>query len=322
MTIHALLAGGADVNAKTDEGFTPLHQAAGRKMMLAALEAAAKGGRDEGLRALARATDLDMLGETDRNAFLAGLKAAADQTGAIQALLAGGADVNARDDEAGSTPLHQAAASGDVTAIRALLAGGADVNARDDAGSTPLHQAAMLGRAAIIPTLLAGGANVNARARNGVTPLHAAAAKTVLAALEAGAEGGHDELLKMFSITESFGLDTLDEVEREVAAALFRGADDDRADTIRALLAGGANVDARAKREATPLHYAALSGDAAVVEALLNVVSDPNAVAFGCSPMDVAQRRMESTETSIAPFRASIEALRAAGGRPLKECRL
>ena len=241
---------------------------------------------------------------------------------AIRTLLAGGADVNMRAKD-GVTPLHQAATSGHFFTIEALLAGGANVNARDENGRTPLHSAAIWNRAAIIPTLLAGGANVNARARNGVTPLHAAAArKTIRAALEADAKGGHDELLRAFSVTESFGLDTLDETEREMVAASLRNADDDRADTIRALLVGGANVNARAKGEATPLHYAALSGDAAAVEALLNVVSDPNAVAFGCSPMDVARLRMESTETSISPFRDSIEALRAAGGRPLEGCKL
>ena len=306
--IRTLLAGGADVNMRAKDGVTPLHAAAASGHFFT-IEALLADGAD------VNAQDDD--GSTPlHQAVMFG------EMASIQALLADGADVNAKDDK-GSTPLHVAAASGDVTAIRALLTGGAAVNARNENGRTPLHSAAIWNRAAIIPTLLAGGANVNARARNGVTPLHAAAArKTIRAALEADAKGGHDELLRAFSVTESFGLDTLDETEREMVAAFLRDADDDRADTVRALLADGANVNARAKGEATPLHYAALSGDAAAVEALLNVVSDPNAVAFGCSPMDVAQRRMESTETSISPFRDSIEALRAAGGRPLEGCKL
>ncbi len=326
--IPTLLAGGANVDARDEAGGTPLHYAATGKTIIDALEAAAKGDRDEGSRAVARAAGLDTLGEADRNAFLANLKgAAADQTSVIQALLASGADVNARNDEEGSTPLHVAASSGDVTAIRALLAGGADVNANahKKGGATPLHVAAASGKAAVIPALLSGGADVNARAEGGDTPLHAAAMrKLILAALEADAKGGRDKLLKAYSemvseIIESF--DTLDEADWEINVAILKSGDDDRADTVRALLAGGANVNARNDGRGTPLHNAALSGDAAAVEALLDAGGDPNAVAFGCGPMDMARRRMENTETSIAPFRDSIEALRAAGGRPQKGCR-
>ena len=348
-TIRALLAGGAAVNARAGGGATPLHLAAGRKTFLIALEADAKGGRGELSRAFSRATGLDTLGEADRNAYL---KSAADRVGAIQALLAGGANVDARAND-GSTPLHQAAALGDVAAIRVLLAGGASVNAKAKDGSTPLHQAARLGemasiqallaggadvdarnkdgvtplhaaavsgKAAVIPTLLAGGADVNARAKYGVTPLHfAAMRKMILAALEADAKGGRDKLLS--SMFPKGMVDTLSEADREITAAILRLADDDRADTVRALLAGGAAVNARGGGGTTPLHYAAVSGDAAAVEALLDVGGDPNAVAFGCGPMDMARRRMENTETSIAPFRDSIEALRAAGARPQKGCR-
>ena len=45
-------------------------------------------------------------------------------------------------DHAGATPLHLAAAAGDVTAINALLHAGADPNAYDgDSGRTPLSYA-------------------------------------------------------------------------------------------------------------------------------------------------------------------------------------
>ncbi len=352
--IRALLAGGADVDARAEAGFTPLHQAVRKKLILAALEAVAKGGRDEVSRVFSRAMGFDTLDEANRNAFLANIKrGAADQTGAVRALLAGGADVDARTDD-GATPLHLAAVSGDAAAIRALLtggatvntraddgftplhhaawsgktasihallAGGADADARGEAGLTPLHQAAQFGKTASVQALLAGGASVNARDEVGFTPLHRAAAKKlILAALEADVKGGRDKPLRALSRAGSFN--TLDETNREILVANLKGGADDSADTVRALLAGGATVNARGGDDgSTPLHFAALSGDAAAVEALLDAGGDPNAVASGCGPMDMARLRMESTETSIAPFRDSIEALRAAGARPRKGCR-
>ena len=221
----------------------------------------------------------------------------------------------------GATPLHGAALSGDVAAIRALLASGAAVNVRSKDGATPLHGAALSGDVAAIRALLAGGADVNARGEDGITSLHMAAMrKLLLAALEADAKGSRDKLLRM---VRTAGFDALAETNREIFAAILKGSADDRADTVRALLAGGAAVNARTDGNgATPLHMAALSGDTAAVKALLDAGGDPNAVAFGCGPVDVAQRRMESTETSIAPFRDSIAALRAAGARPRKGCRL
>ncbi len=125
---------------------------------------------------------------------------------AIDALLAGGADPNARttkgpdpaalcgqarprgghrgapgrrrrsqgaDDQEGPSPLHAAAQKGHAAAIAALLADSrTDPNARDKHGITPLHWAAGGGRPEAIAALLAGGADPNARAKNGWTPLH------------------------------------------------------------------------------------------------------------------------------------------------------
>ena len=352
-SVQALLAGGADVNARAEDGVTPLHFAAMKKQVLAALEADAKGSHDELSRAWSKAMGLDTLGEADREGLVAILKSGADdRTDTVRALLAGGADVNARAKD-GFTPLHVAAASGDAAAIRALLAGGADVDARAKDESTPLHQAARFGKMASIRALLAGGADadartkdgltplhfatmsgdaatihallasgadINARSEDGATPLHAAAMrKLILSALEADAKGSRDKLLRTFGMA---GFDALAETDREMFAAILKSGADDRADTVRTLLAGGANVNARDDGRVTPLHYAALSGDAAAVKALLDAGGDPNAVAFGCGPVDVARRRMENTETSIAPFRDSIAALRAAGARPRKGCRL
>lgn len=69
----------------------------------------------------------------------------------------------------GSTPLHLAATNPDSGVVKALLAAGADVNARDGEGATPLHLAAYADKSANATLLLQAGADVNAVTSNGRT---------------------------------------------------------------------------------------------------------------------------------------------------------
>ena len=71
----------------------------------------------------------------------------------------------------GSTPLHLAATNPDVTALKALLAAGANVNAKDDDGNTPLHMAAYTNRIEHAKVLLEAGADVNVVSTGGRTPM-------------------------------------------------------------------------------------------------------------------------------------------------------
>src|SRR5450759_4165705 len=79
---------------------------------------------------------------------------------AVRALLAHGADVNARDAK-GATALMYAAIYGDVEFVNLLLDKGADPNASNDLGINALMWAA--GDLAKVRTLVAHGASVNAR---------------------------------------------------------------------------------------------------------------------------------------------------------------
>jgi ankyrin repeat protein len=71
----------------------------------------------------------------------------------------------------GSTPLHYAALNLDPGPLAALIAAGADVNARDKEGNTPLHMAAFATRLEQTKLLLAAGADVNAKNELGRDPL-------------------------------------------------------------------------------------------------------------------------------------------------------
>lgn len=79
------------------------------------------------------------------------------------------ADPKARDARTalGSQPLHLAAMNPDTTAMKALIAAGANVNARDNEGATPLHKAAYASRTEHTRILLEAGADPLAKTDNG-----------------------------------------------------------------------------------------------------------------------------------------------------------
>lgn len=71
---------------------------------------------------------------------------------------------------ASSSPLHNAAARGDSGKVERLIRGGADVNARTKTGNTPLHFAVGAGHVATTEVLLKHNAEIDARNNNGRTP--------------------------------------------------------------------------------------------------------------------------------------------------------
>jgi ankyrin repeat protein len=90
-------------------------------------------------------------------------------------LLDHGANLNAGDSVLGWTPITLAAGNGNVEVVKLLLGRGAGVNSRDKMDATPLHQAALSGQRKVASLLLAHGAIVNTQDFEGKTPLHYAA---------------------------------------------------------------------------------------------------------------------------------------------------
>jgi hemoglobin len=72
------------------------------------------------------------------------------------------------------TALHMAARRGTVEVIEALLEGGADIEARDSAGDTPLRRAVNCNRVEAARVLLARGANAHSIGSKSLTPKRAA----------------------------------------------------------------------------------------------------------------------------------------------------
>ncbi len=80
----------------------------------------------------------------------------------VTSLLAGGADVNAKD-SGDDTPLMFAAGNAHTDIVKLLLAHGADVNARDKKGWTALLQAAVGGNPEVNTLLLDAKSDINAK---------------------------------------------------------------------------------------------------------------------------------------------------------------
>jgi ankyrin repeat protein len=90
----------------------------------------------------------------------------------VSRLLRAGADVNAKDNYYGRTPLHWVSENDHVQVVKELLDHGADVEAKDSSLCTPLHWASNNGCVAVVDELLSRGANAEAKDSEGDTPLH------------------------------------------------------------------------------------------------------------------------------------------------------
>lgn len=165
--VKVLLKAGADPNAKTLEGVTPLHEAADADHSYMTVELLLKAGADPMAR--------DHEGNTPLHLVASGWNVRA-----VELLLKAGADPNARDIE-GNTPLHRAADwAGDPEIIKVLQNAGADLMVRNEQGNTPLHEASQSGyvnekgeknhSGDEIEALLDAGADPTARNGKGQTP--------------------------------------------------------------------------------------------------------------------------------------------------------
>jgi ankyrin repeat protein len=186
--MEALLGGGADVEARDAYGQTPLLLAA-RRGHARAVEMLLKHGADVKTAALNRYTPLHMAAWSgnakiikwllekgaDVNAYDYGNRTPlhyASTKQAVEALLAGGAEVNARYVPWSRTPLLDAAMHGFPEAVKALLDHGANIRATDASHFTSLHWAAWAGHMDVVRILLKHGADVHYEDDSGYTAIY------------------------------------------------------------------------------------------------------------------------------------------------------
>jgi ankyrin repeat protein len=308
--VERLILAGADVNARNDYGVTPLSLACtdGNAAIVEKL-----------LNAGAEPDGAVRSGETP-------LMIAA-RTGSIDAvtlLLAYKADVNAKERWNGQTALMWAAAEGHASVAQLLIDHGADVHASSNSGATPLLFAVRRGNVDAVLALLAAGADVKATRPDGATALLVAVINghedLVDLLLDKGAdpnvEGGSTDVthpgMRAKPMKLTFRQLSESETDNDKArpgniwgtplhAAVHMGNWEigdvsvavklDRVRVITALLAHGANVNARIRTEeprwpgeryrrrltgATPFLLAAKASDIEVMRLLLAHGADPN----------------------------------------------
>ena len=138
LVLDSLIRNGEDVNAKGDNGSTPLHQAS-LKGNLEMVKLLIEHGADMNVK--------NNYGKTPLH--WASFKGHLEIT---QLLIKHGADLNAKDNN-GWTPLHAAANRGNLKMAQLLIEKGADVNAIDKNKDTPLHRASFKGNLEIAQLL-------------------------------------------------------------------------------------------------------------------------------------------------------------------------
>jgi ankyrin repeat protein len=162
--IRILLKAGADCNARTRDGFTPLTVAAANAHLDAFNELLRYGAE----------THLD---DDAQNRTVYHFAAHGGSAAIIRAIAESVPALKVGAVAGGYTPLMMAAENGHVDAVRALIGVGADPQGTGTRGGTALHVAAQAARVEVMDVLLRAGADVDQATTGGVTPLMLAAGR-------------------------------------------------------------------------------------------------------------------------------------------------
>ena len=298
--IELLFTNGADINAESETGATPL-------------VLAAENGKIEALQFILQHKDkivnIEARGAGGGTALhVAAIKGHAD---VIELLLTNGADINA-ESETGATPLVLAAENGKIEALQFILQHKdkiVNIEARGAGGGTALHVAAIKGHADVIELLLTNGADINAESETGATPLVLAAENGKIEALQfilqhkdktvdieakgagggtalhAAAIGGHVDVIELLLTN---GADINAESETG-ATPLVLAAENGQLEALRFILQHKdktVNIEAKGAGGGTALHVAARKGHLNIIELLLTNGADINAVSeTGATPL-------------------------------------
>lgn len=164
------------------------------------------------------------------------------------------------------SPLHYAAAYGRIRVVELLLEKGANVNITNEGGETPLHYATKHGHTKVMEILLENGADVTQKGTGCGTPLQWAARNGQVNAARILLDAGADVCNKG---TSSECLPLIDAVGS------------DQIEMVAFLLSKGANVNAKASYNRTPLFIAVCRRNVELASLLLETGAEANIMSNG-----------------------------------------
>ena len=183
----------------------------------------------------------------------------------IKLLLERGAKINTANQN-DWTAFMVAAQADQFEAARLLLDRGSKLDELDRYGATSLIYAAKTGRLGAVKFLLEYGAKLDARDKTGFTALHEAA------------DRGHADVVE-FLLSRGAAVGALSDYPSTPLHNAANGAYTNEARYVavaKALLAHGADVNSRMRKNQTPLQRAAVWGHPQIIQVLLAAGADPN----------------------------------------------
>eukprot|EP00743_Colponemidia_sp_Colp-15_P006955 GILK01007506.1.p1 GENE.GILK01007506.1~~GILK01007506.1.p1 ORF type:complete len:695 (+),score=117.29 GILK01007506.1:48-2132(+) len=272
------------INARDENGFTPLHLAAiggdCKCVQILITEGADTTVRDN----IEHLLPIDWaVNKMVRQTFTDLCKAAASGDDyCLKLLIDCGGDVNERLTIFCRAPLHAAVEHAhktkDIKLLEYLLDSKADVNVIDSNGWTPLHFAAEWGESTCAEMLLSRNADVDARSNKRRSPLHLAAQENNVNVANLLVQNGAQ----------------LEAQDDEGLTPLMAAARKGKQQAVMCLLHAGAKPNAQDLRRWTPLHWATFNGHAGVVQLLCDWDADKKLLkkmvnAQGKTPFEIAK---------------------------------
>ncbi len=273
--VNVLLEHGADVNARTSHGQTPLFSV-GMVGENHKKERYAAGGEIAVLLVNkgARVHISDKQGKSllFHAAFYGNAHVA-------RLVLDGGVPVDSRS-KGGTTAMHEAAWTGHINILELLLEKGGDINAVNKQGQTPIFGSAWTNKVEVARFLLARGAKLK---KSGRTPLHLAA------------QHGQIEISAFF-LNEGVSVNANSDIGTPLHQAAWTG----KHEYVAWILKQGAKTEAKNRYGNTPLHEAASWGKVEVTSTLLKHGANKRARnKQGQTPLEIAASRKRDNVVAL-----------------------
>ncbi len=210
----------------------------------------------------ALATYGELLADTPETDMLSPihLAAAGGDVDTLAQLVASGVSVDLTNDDA-TTPLHWAALFGTTESAKVLIDWKANVDAKDDKGWSALHRASNNGDVLFADLLINAGADINASSKDTLTT-------PLMMATKAGD-------VPMATLLIRSGADVNAKNAQGVTALHI--AAEASATMVEILIAAGAELNAQTRTGRSPLHVAARNGNPSTLQLLVEAGSDIDA---------------------------------------------